>query len=81
MFENIGDMFDEDNSEDSPPALGEALSDALLMWTEMLESVRALANSERLQLIGEGWDEENAQLMAMSVYGSFLSHLIGAPRV
>jgi len=60
-----------------PADLGGLLNDALLEWSEILDSVRALANAERLKLIEQGWDAPNAELMAMSVYGSFLSQVLG----
>lgn len=76
MDTDASDLFADNLSEE--PTQGELLSKALLEWTDLLDSVRALAGGERTRLIEEGWDEENAEAMAMAVYGNFLAHLIGA---
>jgi len=71
------DDFNDPQPDEGEQALADLLNKVMFDWSDILTRVRELALGEKNRLIADGWDEQNAELMAMSVYGTLLTRLAG----
>lgn len=77
---NVENDSEQDEELEEAPDLDELLNKAMFEMADILVRVRDLATGERTRLVELGWNQENAESMAMAVYGTFLSQLTGGIR-